>query len=72
MNNPFEGKHHANPPNACRRRDLAGLLVTAGCAVQPSKKTVDSYVDDTAITTQVKAKFASDKVVSAWPSTSKH
>ena len=41
------------------------LLMTAGCAVQRKQESVGSYVDDTAITTQVKAKFASDQTVSA-------
>jgi len=41
------------------------LLLTAGCAVQRKQESVGSYVDDTSITTQVKAKFASDKTVSA-------
>jgi hyperosmotically inducible periplasmic protein len=41
------------------------LLLTAGCAVTRKQETVGGYVDDTAITTQVKAKFASDQTVSA-------
>jgi len=41
------------------------LLMTAGCAVQRKQESVGNYVDDSAITTQVKAKFASDKTVSA-------
>jgi len=41
------------------------LLTTAGCAVQRKQETVGSYVDDTTITSQVKAKFAADKTVSA-------
>jgi len=41
------------------------LLITAGCAVQREQQSVGSYVDDTAITTQVKAKLASDQAVSA-------
>jgi osmotically-inducible protein OsmY len=41
------------------------LLTTAGCAVKSGQQTVGSYVDDTAITSQVKAKFASDQTVSA-------
>jgi len=41
------------------------LLMTAGCAVQRKQESVGNYVDDTTITTQVKAKFASDKTVSA-------
>jgi osmotically-inducible protein OsmY len=41
------------------------LLMTAGCAVQRKQESVGNYVDDSAITTQVKAKFASDKTVGA-------
>jgi len=41
------------------------LLTTAGCAVQRKQETVGAYVDDTTITTEVKAKLASDKTVSA-------
>jgi hyperosmotically inducible protein len=41
------------------------LLMTAGCAVQRKQETVGNYVDDTSITTQVKAKLASDETVSA-------
>jgi hyperosmotically inducible periplasmic protein len=41
------------------------LLTTAGCTVTRDQQSVGSYVDDTSITTQVKAKFASDQTVSA-------
>jgi len=41
------------------------LLTTAGCAVTRDQQTVGSYVDDTTITTEVKAKFASHQTVSA-------
>jgi hyperosmotically inducible periplasmic protein len=41
------------------------LLTTAGCAVTRKQETVGSYIDDTTITTRVKAKFAGDKTVSA-------
>jgi osmotically-inducible protein OsmY len=41
------------------------LITTAGCAVQRDQQTMGSYIDDTAITTKVKAKFAEDKTVSA-------
>ncbi|HEX6017578.1 MAG TPA: BON domain-containing protein [Burkholderiaceae bacterium] len=41
------------------------LLTTAGCAVQRKQESVGAYVDDTAITSQVKAKLAADKTVSA-------
>ena len=41
------------------------LLTAAGCAVTRGQESTGSYVDDTAITTRVKAKFAEDKTVSA-------
>jgi osmotically-inducible protein OsmY len=41
------------------------LLSAAGCAVTRNQETVGNYVDDTTITTRVKAKFAEDKAVSA-------
>ena len=46
---------------------VAGLtIVTAtGCSVVREQQTVGSYVDDSAITTAVKAKFAEDKTVNA-------
>lgn len=36
-----------------------------GCSVARDQQTAGSYVDDTALTTRVKAKFAEDKTVSA-------
>jgi len=41
------------------------LLTTTGCAVTRKQETVGAYVDDTTITTRVKAKFAEDSTVSA-------
>ena len=41
------------------------LATTAGCAVTRDQQSVGSYVDDAAITTKVKAKFAENKQVSA-------
>jgi hyperosmotically inducible periplasmic protein len=41
------------------------LIAGAGCAVTRGQETVGAYVDDTALTTRVKAKFAEDKTVSA-------
>lgn len=41
------------------------LALGAGCAVVRDQQTVGSYVDDTTITTRVKAKFAEDQTVSA-------
>jgi osmotically-inducible protein OsmY len=45
---------------------LAGAtIVTSGCAVIRGQETVGAYVDDSAITTAVKAKFVEDKSVDA-------
>ena len=41
------------------------LLTTAGCAVTRDQSTVGEYVDDTTISTKVKAKFIEDKAVAA-------
>lgn len=43
----------------------ATLLVLPGCAVWRDQQTVGSYVDDSAITTEVKAKFVENKSVDA-------
>ncbi len=40
-------------------------LLSAGCAVERHQETVGAYVDDSAVTTKVKAKFADDPTVSA-------
>lgn len=42
-----------------------GALTVTGCAVSRDQQTVGSYIDDTTITTQVKARFAEDPTVSA-------
>jgi osmotically-inducible protein OsmY len=39
------------------------LLTAAGCAVTRGQETVGAYVDDTTITTQVKARFFDNKSV---------
>lgn len=46
---------------------LASLLASSavGCAVTRDQSTVGAYIDDSVITTHVKAKFAEDKQVSA-------
>ena len=45
---------------------LAGAtIVSTGCAVVRGQETVGAFVDDTAITTAVKAKFIEDKSVDA-------
>lgn len=41
------------------------LLGTAGCAVTRGQETVGAYVDETAITTAVKARFADNREVDA-------
>lgn len=42
-----------------------GSLVTSGCAVTSGQSSVGQYVDDTTVTTRVKARFAEDTGVSA-------
>ena len=45
---------------------LAGAtLVGTGCSVMRGQETVGAYVDDTSITTAIKAKFVEDKTVDA-------
>lgn len=45
---------------------LAGItIVSTGCAVGRGQETTGAYVDDTVITTAVKAKFVDDKTVAA-------
>ena len=41
------------------------LLSATGCAVQRGQETVGAYVDDTGITSRVKARFIEDKQVDA-------
>lgn len=41
------------------------LLTASGCAVTRGQETVGAYIDDTAITTMVKARFAENKEVAA-------
>ena len=41
------------------------LLTASGCAVTRGQETVGAFVDDTVITTQIKARFAEDKTVAA-------
>jgi hyperosmotically inducible periplasmic protein len=40
-------------------------ILSTGCSVMRGQETAGSYVDDTAITTAVKAKFVEDKSVDA-------
>ena len=44
---------------------VASTLVLGGCAVTRDQSTVGQYVDDAAISTQVKARFAESPEVSA-------
>ncbi|MEN9436754.1 MAG: hypothetical protein RIR09_1409 [Pseudomonadota bacterium] len=41
------------------------MLTATGCAVHRGQETVGAYVDDSAITTKVKARFVEDKLVDA-------
>ena len=43
----------------------AVLIVMSGCAVTRGQESVGAYVDDTAITTAVKARFVDNKEVDA-------
>lgn len=43
----------------------AALAITSGCAVTRGQESVGAYVDDAAISTQVKAKMIEDKNVDA-------
>lgn len=42
-----------------------GLLVVSGCAVTRDQETVGAYIDDTGITTSIKARFVDNKEVDA-------
>ena len=42
-----------------------GALTLSGCAVTRDQQSVGSYIDDATATTQVKARFADDPMVSA-------
>mgnify|MGYP003704718659 CR=1 FL=1 len=44
---------------------IATVGATSGCAVARDQQTAGSYIDDAALTTRVKAKFAADPTVSA-------
>jgi hyperosmotically inducible periplasmic protein len=44
---------------------LASLLIVGGCAVTRGQESVGAYVDDTGITTQIKARFIENKEVDA-------
>ena len=43
----------------------ATLVTTTGCAVGRDQSTVGTFIDDSTLTTRVKAKFAADPTVSA-------
>ena len=43
---------------------VGGTLVTAGCASTPTKSSAGEQVDDSVITSKVKAAFVEDKAVS--------
>lgn len=54
--------------NFKRRTFLLGTLATvalAGCAATPTRESTGEYIDDSAITTKVKAKLVEDKQTSA-------
>lgn len=55
----------ARPLLAATLSALTVLTVLPGCAVTRGQSTVGEYIDDTAITTAVKAKFVEAKTVDA-------
>jgi len=42
---------------------IAALVITSGCAVSRGQETMGAYIDDTSITTQVKARLLDDPQV---------
>ena len=44
---------------------ILGLALVAGCASTSKQESTGEYIDDTTLTTKVKAKFVDDKAVSA-------
>jgi len=44
---------------------MAFLLATTGCAVSRGQETVGAYIDDSAITSSIKARYVGDKEVDA-------
>jgi osmotically-inducible protein OsmY len=44
---------------------ILGLALVAGCASTAKQESTGEYLDDTTLTTKVKAKFVDDKAVSA-------
>ena len=44
---------------------VLGTALAAGCASTATKESTGEYIDDTTITTKVKARFVEDKAVSA-------
>jgi hyperosmotically inducible periplasmic protein len=54
-----------NTRTACAAALAASLIALSGCAVMRGQETVGAYIDDTAITTSVKARFVDSKDVDA-------
>jgi len=54
-------------PSALRRTALVALLAASlsACSVMRDQQTVGAYVDDAAITAEIKSKMAADKEVAA-------
>lgn len=44
---------------------LLGAALAAGCSSSPTRESTGEYIDDTVLTTRVKAKFVDDPTVSA-------
>lgn len=68
---PLDARNADTPRTARAARAMAAALTVfalaagTGCSVVRDQQTVGTYVDDSVITTRVKAKFAEDRIVSA-------
>jgi hyperosmotically inducible protein len=57
--------HSMNKQSLALTLIAASLIALSGCAVTRGQETVGAYIDDTAITTAVKARFIDNKAVDA-------
>jgi osmotically-inducible protein OsmY len=57
-------KHHSTIASTVLATTLT-MLLASGCAVTRDQQTVGSYIDDSAITSSIKARFVDNKQVDA-------
>ena len=56
---------NASSNRKIRAAALLGVALAAGCSSTPTRESTGEYIDDTTLTTRVKAKFVEDPSVSA-------